>query len=321
MTKMTEDDFDESELFSPTAVPVSRARVASPVAPIPVEIAENDNPLSKFFRLPGLSISLPTKGAFFPEGGIVLDEAGEVSVLPMRAADELLLSSPDALMNNTAITNLIRSCIPQIKMPEMVSAPDLDAILIAIRVASSGEEMEIDLTCPECKKETTFEVNLPAVLGTVQTIPAVIPLRLGDNVVVYLRPHTVAVQTKILISAFKETRAAQAIDANEELTDEQRSEKLAAVMEKLNEMNLYGLAHSIIKVVIPGHEVVNTQHIMEFLANTDKGTLMKVRNELERINSMGVDKSVPAVCQFCAHEWMGQLEFNPSTFFEQRSSD
>jgi hypothetical protein len=86
-------------------------------------------------------------------------------------------------------------------------------------------------------------------------------------------------------------------------------------------MNLYGLANSIIKVVIPGHEVTNVDHIKEFLGNTDKGTLVKLRNALEALNSMGVDKSIEAGCQFCQHEWKGSIEFNPATFFEERSSD
>ena len=310
MTKITDDEFDENTMFGGEAI-----------APAPSPLTEAGNPLSRYFRLPGLSVSLPTGGAFFPAGGIELDAAGEVSVLPMRAADELRLSSPDALMNNSAITGLLQSCVPAIKMPEYVSSPDLDVLLIAIRVASNGENMDIELNCPECGKETVFEVNLPMVLGTMTKIPATLPLRLSDDVVVYLRPHAVSVQTKILVSAFRETRNAQAIDADPSLSEEERSVRLTGVMDRLNEMNIYGLAHSIIKVVVPGHEVTDLKYISEYLANTDKGTLEKLRNELERINSMGIDKSVPATCSHCSHNWVGSIEFNPATFFEERSSD
>ncbi len=152
-------------------------------------------------------------------------------------------------------------------------------------------------------------------------IPATLPLRLSDDIVVYLRPHAVSVQTKILVSAFRETRNAQAIDADPDLSEEERSARLTGVMDRLNEMNIFGLAHSIVKVVVPGHEVTDLKYISEYLANTDKGTLEKLRNELERINSMGIDKSVPATCSHCAHEWVGSIEFNPATFFEERSSD
>lgn len=321
MTKMTDDDFNESEMFSPQA-----AAAAIPVPPVEVAVpasvdTTDHNPLSRYFRLPGLSVKLPTMGAFFPKGGVELDSNGEVAVYPMRAADELLLASPDALMNNTAITNLIRSCVPAIKTPEYISAPDLDALLIAIRVASNGETMELEMECPECKKPSNFEIFLPVVLSGMQTIPEVNPLRLSDDVVIYLRPHTVAVQSRVLISAFKETRKAQAIDANTELTDEERSEKLTKVMDTLSDMNIDGIAHSVVKVVVPGYEVVNLKHIKEFLANTDKKTLARLRDEMERLNAMGIDKTVDAVCSHCNHEWKGAIEFNPSTFFEDRSSD
>ncbi len=314
MPKMTDDDFDESALFGAPAVAPTPVPVAAPVA-------ETGNPLAKYFRLPGLSVALPTKGAFFPAGGIELDAAGEVSVYPMRAADEMLLASPDALMNNTAIVNLLRSCVPAIKAPEHVSAPDLDVLLIAIRVASTGEKMEIELACPKCDKPNQFEVDLPAVLSTMQTVPAVNPLRLSDEVVVYLRPHNMATQGKILVSAFRETRHAQAIALDETLTEDEKGAKLNDVMSRLTDMNLYGLANSVVKVVVPGYEVTNVEHIKQFLGETDKATLHRLRDELERINSLGIDKSVPSACAHCGHEWEGAIEFNPSTFFEERSSD
>jgi hypothetical protein len=320
MPKMTDDDFDESTLFGAEAV--ASIPVPKPVAlAVTSPAAESDNPLSKYFRLPGLSVSLPTGGAYFPAGAIELDDAGEVAVYPMRAADEMLLASPDALMNNSAIISLIRSCVPAIKRPEFVSSPDLDVLLVAIRVASNGETMEIQLECPECKKPNTFEVDLPAVLGTMTKVPAVNPLRLSDEVVVYLRPHNMATQGKILISAFRETRAAQAIALDETLSEEEKGARLSVVMERLTDMNLFGLANSVVKVVVPGYEVTNVEHIKQFLGETDKGTLNRLRDELERINSLGIDKTVPAACVHCAHEWEGAIEFNPATFFEDRSSD
>lgn len=311
MPKMVDDDFDESAMFNHAMHDVLAAK----------PVTTNSNPLAKYFRLPGLSIKLPTNGVFFPEGGIELDDAGEVTVLPMRGADELLLSSPDALMNNTAITSLVSSCVPAIKMPQHLSAPDLDAILIAIRVASNGETMELELPCPKCEGENRFEINLPAVLSTMTTIPEQNPIRLSDDVVVYLRPHEVAVQTKILVSVFKETRAAQALDANPDLDDEEKTAKLGEVMKRLNDMNLFGVINSIIKVVVPGAEVTQFEYIKEFIDNTDKATLNKIRSGLEKINSMGVDKSIPVQCTHCAHEWTTSIEFNPATFFEDRSSD
>jgi hypothetical protein len=302
---VAEDEFNENELFTDKAF-------AAP---------KSSNPLAAYFRLPGCSVKLPTGGVFFPEGGVELDEAGEVKVLPMRAADELLLSSPDALMNNSAVMSLIASCVPAIKMPELVSAPDLDVLLLAIRVASSGDKMDVELVCPKCDEKNPYEVDLPSILQTITPVPAINEVRLSDDMVVYLRPHTVKLQTKILIAAFKERRIAQAMDMNESATDEERDATYKGVMARLAEMNTHGVACSIIKIIVPGAEVSDQGMIEEFLVNTDSRTLNRIRAALETINNMGADKTVPATCGDCGHEWAGSIEFNPATFFEERSSD
>lgn len=310
MTKLTEDDFNESELFT---APIAKL--------IEAEAAKASNPLAGFFRLPGLSVKLPTNGVFFPEGGIEFDENGEVTVLPMKAADELMLSSPDALMNNTAIINLIESCVPQIKMPSMVSSPDLDVLLLAIRVASNGEDMESEAECPECGETNNFLINIPTVLQSMQEIPAVNQVRASANMVVYLKPHTIATQSKILNMVFRETREAQALDVNVGLSDDERAVAMDRIMKGLAAINLFGVEQSVTKIVIPNAEVTDRNHIHEFINNTDRTTLGKIRDAVEKLNSMGVDKNVSVECAHCKHTWNTEIEFNPSTFFAERSSD
>ncbi len=302
------DEFDDSDMFA----------APEPVITKPQPVG---NPLAAYFRLPGLSVSLPTNGAFMPAGSIDFDDDHQVAVLPMRAADELLLSSPDALMNNTAIVGLIRSCVPAIKRPELISAPDLDVLLLAIRVASSGETMGVELECPSCKTRAEVKINLPQMLNTTTSIPAENPVRINDDMVAYLRPHDMQDQSTILMAAFKETRAAQALDANPELSDEQRSEGLSKIMARMGELNSFGVTTAIQKIVIPGTEVTKREHIAEFLENTDKNTLQLIRDALEKLNNLGLDKSVPVECEECGHQWDTAIEFNPSTFFEERSSD
>ena len=101
------------------------------------------NPLTKYFRIPGVHIKLPTHGAFMPTGSVAFTMNDEVPVYPMRGMDELLLKSPDALMNGYAIEKLIESCVPAIKFPRLISSPDLDVILMAIRAATYGETITL----------------------------------------------------------------------------------------------------------------------------------------------------------------------------------
>jgi len=223
-------------------------------------------------------------------------------------------------MNNTAIINLIESCVPQIKMPSMVSSPDLDVLLLAIRVASNGEEMESEVECPKCEEENKFVINIPTVLQSVKTIPAVNTVRVSDNMVVYINPHTISTQSKILNAVFKETRAAQALD-NTELNDDERAIAMDAIMKRLADVNTFGVEQSVVKVVIPNAEVTDRQHIREFIHNTDSKTMKKIREALEKLNSMGIDKMVEVECAHCKHKWETEIEFNPASFFGERSSD
>ena len=57
------------------------------------------NPLMKHFRQPKLYIDLPSKGLFYPQGTLELTEDGKVAVYAMTAKDEIMIKTPDALLN------------------------------------------------------------------------------------------------------------------------------------------------------------------------------------------------------------------------------
>jgi len=315
-----EDDFDENAMFkSPAPAP---AAAVAPAVPSPmVSMGSTQNPLTKYFRIPGISVKLPTGGQFFPAGAIELNENGEIDVLPMRGADELLLNSPDALMNNTAILNLIKSCVPQIKRPELVSAPDLDVLLLAIRVASTGDKLELELPCPKCEVSNKFELDIPSMIQTAKPIPAVTTVRVTDEVVIQINPLTLGAQTRILVDAFAETRKAQSLDMSDDLSDDERNAMSNEIVQKIADINMYSVQQSIVKVIVPDAEVTDRKHIAEFVQNIDRASLQKIRAKIDELAKLGVDKSFEAECAHCAHKWPAQVEFDPATFFGTRSFD
>lgn len=289
------DDFDEKEMFS--------ANVAK---------NKNSNPLAGYFRVPGLHVKLPTNGAFLGEGGISLTMTGEVPVYPMRAADELLLKSPDALMSGYAIEELIRSCVPAIKNPRLISNPDLEVLLLAIRAASFGEKMEINVTCPHCEHENEFDCHIPGILSTTQDIPAENAVRLSPEVMVYLRPFNFANGTKVALATFEETRKVQMVE-NE--SNEVRSRTINAGFRRMTELNIEMLADCVIQVVVPEGVVTDKKAIYEFIQNIPREWVHKIDESLKGINAKGLDKRVQVQCQECQHEWTTEVEFDPASFF------
>jgi hypothetical protein len=86
------------------------------------------NPLKQYFRKPGIWIKLPSQGNFYKDKPADLNEMGEIAIYPLTAKDELMLKNADALLNGSAITQMINSCAPTVVDPMAMPAIDLDAI-------------------------------------------------------------------------------------------------------------------------------------------------------------------------------------------------
>ena len=127
------------------------------------ENIQSQNPLSAYFRAPKLYTTIPRGWGFYRDIMTVPDN-GELAVFPMTTKDELMLKNPDALLNGEAVASLIKSCVPDIKDPKKMFSADVDALLIAIRGASGGDDVEVQATCPECETITDVTISVEASL-------------------------------------------------------------------------------------------------------------------------------------------------------------
>lgn len=278
---------------------------------------QNTNPLASYFRMPGLNVQLPTGGAFLPEGTFTANPDGTVPIYPMTAADEYLLKNPDALLSGFAIQKMLESCVPAIKNVSLISTPDLDVLLLAIRAVTYGNTMEVSTTCPKCTRANDYQADLPSLLQTVKEIPTENSVRLTDDLVVFLRPYSFANATQVSLLTYNETRRLQAIEQNgatQEVIDQERR----VSMQKIVSLQSAILADCIVKVVTPGGEVDSAEHIVEFMANISRAWVSLMEAEIAKIMELGMDKTLPVKCQAvaCGHEWNTQIEFDPSNFFE-----
>ena len=127
-----------------------------------------NNPLRKYFRQPAIYIKLPSDGNFYEPGSIDMPPNRELPVFPMTAMDEITYRTADALFNGSAITNVIQSCVPNIINAWKLPSIDLDTILIGIRIASFGHEMEFESACPHCEHENSFGLDLRVVMDNIR---------------------------------------------------------------------------------------------------------------------------------------------------------
>ena len=126
------------------------------------EPQHNKNPLANWYRQPKIYVRLPSKGKFYAAGSLDVSSSEEYPVYAMTAKDELMFKTPDALLSGQSTVEVIKSCMPAIIDPWQMPSIDLDFCLIAIRIATYGDNMEVGSTCPYCDAKNDYEIDLNA---------------------------------------------------------------------------------------------------------------------------------------------------------------
>ena len=273
-----------------------------------------NNPLRQYFRRPALYIKLPSKGHFYPEGTIDLPENGEFPVYPMTAIDEITSKTPDALFNGNAVADIIKSCVPAIKDPWSLPSVDLDTILVAIRAATNGNELEIQSICEKCENDGKYGVNLISLLSTITADDYNTPLPMGELKIKF-RPLTYRDVNAGNLGQFEMQREIVALQAMED--DTARAEKSAITMQKLTKMNMELIATTVESIITPtGEEVVDRNHLNEFMQSCDRTTYETIRKHAVKLREASSTKPLKIKCVNCSHEYEQSLSLNITDFFE-----
>lgn len=253
----------------------------TPRGPIPIQ-PQGQNPLAKHFRQPKIYLRLPSGGKYWPEGSIDMPENGELPVYSMTAKDELVLKTPDALINGESTVNLIKSCIPAIKDGFATPSLDLDAILVAIRIASYGEELTISTKIPGTDIEKEYSVDLIQLLDSMQNRHFEETFH-SNGFTFKLVPTNYTQFTQAALKAFEEQRLVKAID-DAKLSEEEKLARFNVSFKKLTEYNLDMVVQQIVSVQFQNEEpVTDRNHIREFFAGTDGSIFDSVKGHLEKM--------------------------------------
>jgi hypothetical protein len=237
------------------------------------------NPLQKYFRQPKLYIKLPSEGQFYPAGAYEQTETGEVPVYSMTAKDELAFKTPDALLNGQATVDVVQSCIPNIKNAWQMPSIDLDAALIAIRMATYGETLTITTKTPVTGEEKEFQVDLRQLFDEFSNLVYETQVPVGD-MIIHLRPLTYQEYTKAALKTFEEQRIFNIVN-NESISDEDKLQAFTNSFTKLTQLTVDMVTQGIVKIVIGEQEVSNKSYIDEFIRNADKDFFSAVTKHLE----------------------------------------
>lgn len=272
----------------------------------------SDNPLKQYFRRPAVYIKLPSNGEGYPEGAVDFPENGELPIYPMTSIDEITSRTPDALFNGTAVVELIRSCVPNIKDPWSITNVDLDPILIAIRAASFGTLMEIDTKCPSCEEEAKYDVNLSTLMSEFKPGDYKTPLKLGE-VQVKFSPMPYTDITKASLAQFELQKTLQVLMNIED--EDERNTKTGEAMKRLNDTYLGLITQVISYIKVPDATVIDKEFIKEFLQNCDKKTYDSIRDHSIELRQSTELKPLKIKCMHCSHDYEQSFTVNISDFF------
>lgn len=255
-----------------------------------------ENPLKSHFRVPVIHMRLPSDGKFWPEGSLEFPESRELPVYPMTGKDEILIKTPDALMNGSATAEVIMNCIPAIKDAYAMPTIDLDAALIAIRMASYGEMMDITSICPKCGEENEFEIDLRIVLDLIEAPEYGNPITI-DNLAIYLKPNSYHEYNSHNITTFEQQRIV-AIANDTSLTQEQKMQMFSEIFYKLTNLSETLIIDAIAGIVMAdGTQVTEKPFLKEFIEKTTSDVFQAIDNRIKENYEVAATKPFNAECQ------------------------
>ena len=272
------------------------------------------NPLVKHFRRPSIYFKLPSNGQFWVEDTLDLPVTGEIPVYPMTTADELTLKTPDALMNGSGIVSVIESCCPNIRDAWKMPSIDVDAVLIAIRIASYGQNMAISSVCPHCGEDHDYDVNLAGLIGQLKCPSFDAPVEY-DGLKIKLKPQQYFSVNKNNIVTFEEQRILNSLN-NDTLDDDVKSARVAQSMQNLLNANIQLLVNSTDYIETEdGQRVREPEFLTEFYKNAESRVTKDIEIRLAEIAKEGALPLIDLGCAACGKEYQTPLEFDYARFF------
>ena len=252
-------------------------------------MTENANPLNKYFRQPALYVSLPSNTAY-PPHVVAQSQTGELGVMPMTAKDEIRFKTPDALMNGQGVVDVIQSCCPEIKDAWQIKSYDLDTILIAIRIATYGETMDMSFTVPGANETVSHSVNLPALLDQIKNVQITSEVVLKDGLKINVRPLTYKDMTQASLQTFQQQKMYAAVQ-DSQMSDDEKSSRFNDAFKKLTDLNEGILLKNMQSIQMQdGTEISDPIHIKEFVDKANASLIKDIETQIMQLRSQGAVK-------------------------------
>jgi hypothetical protein len=253
---------------------------------------------------------------FYPVGTLAGDHSN-MPVFSMTGMDEILFKTPDALFNGESTTKVIESCCPYIKDGKNVPSLDIDVLLVAIRIATYGETLEIENICSNCSHENAYDINLNQILDYFnnQTFTSIIDF---GELKIKIRPLQYQEITEFNVENFKLQKMLYQLNRStaDEGSDQVEVRRLQnEIYQKIAEIQVSLFIQSIESVDFEGNSVTDKELITEWLTNSEKDFFQRIKEQLERNKEQWAMPKQHVACDNCGHETDIEISLDPSNFF------
>ena len=276
----------------------------------------SDNPLKSYVRTPKLQVLLPSRGKW-GDTETASKITGEIPVYPMTSKDEVMIKNPDALLNGESVASVLKSCTGIENVYDLTNN-DVEFLLVAIRYATSGNEMEIDAVCPNDQHVNRVAVDLERILDSVEEMDKTYQTRLENGLKVNLKPMSFKNAQRLSLNAFQEATTLQTIN-DTKLPQTERIKVFNKSFEAIADLAVETLIDSIVSVIVPEGEeektVTDKKFIGEWVKGMSSAEAKHIQTKLDEINKEGFDHSYNVVCEECGTKFKTSIEFNVSNFF------
>ena len=256
------------------------------------------NPLLENLRLPGETVRLPSGGVFYKNGELASHvKNGEVHVYPMNTYEEILMKSPDKLLNGDAVQEVFTRCIPDIQKPLDLFARDVDYLILVLRRVTYGNTIDVPYThtCDNNSYNYTIDISpfiQQAKIIDPTTLSTTYQLTLPNQQVVEIIPVRFGQTIKML----QEGNMQRMIDLSDDDIKNQFYDSLVSVISSVD-----GCADPVM--------------IREWIEQISAGWSRLIQNALERNSNWGPETVSTVMCKGCQKPVQLDLSLNPITFF------
>ena len=278
------------------------------------------NPLLQYSIQPGIFVKLPSGGRFY-ENPPILTADKEIEVKPMNAVDEIQLQNPDGLFNNESIFKVVEHCVPSISNPREINKPDMEILLLALKIATYGETQDMSFICSKCEELNEFAVDLGKILAAAKSIPDEISLMIGE-LKINVRPHTVESEQKLLEKMVSVQRLANDLERQSEGNESDQELMLTLEKEMTAQVNesaaeVFKIASlSIVSVETPDATITERNFINEWLDSIKGPEYRKIRDLAKLLSDDTLNTEVKFPCNKCGEENRLEVDVSPANFFD-----